>query len=121
MAGEDGSVSVELVVATPLLLLLLLAAVQAGVWWHAVHVAESVAAHALAAARVEGGTAAGGRAAGERVLAQLAGPLLAGADVEVERTPDTARVVVTGTAPVVIPGVALPVRAGASGATEPTP
>ena len=45
--------SVELVLATPLLLLLLLVAVQAGVWWHATHIADTVAAHALAAARVQ--------------------------------------------------------------------
>jgi hypothetical protein len=120
-AGEDGSVSAELVVATPLLLLLLLVAVQAGVWWHATHIAESVAAHALAAARVQDGSTAAGQASAERVLAQLADRLLTDTDVAVERTPETARVEVTGNAMPVIPGIALPVRATAAGATEPTP
>src|SRR3954447_6617897 len=40
---ESGSVSVELVVATPLLLLLL-CIVQFAVWWHANHVAQAAAA-----------------------------------------------------------------------------
>lgn len=118
---DDGSVSVELVVAAPLLLVLLLAAVQAGVWWHATHIAESVAAHALAAARVQDGTDDTGRAAGDRALAQLAGQVLTGATVAVTRDPQDARVEVTGTAMTVIPGLALPVRAAASGPTEPPP
>ena len=117
--GEEGSVSAELVVATPLLLLLLLVAVQTGVWWHATHIAESVAAHALAAARVQDGSAASGERAGRLVIAQLAGNLLADPRVSVTRGPTVANVEVTGSAMSVIPGLALPVRAGVTGATEP--
>lgn len=120
-SSEDGSVSAELVVATPLTLLLLMVAVQAAVWWHATHIAESVAAHALAAARVADGTVATGQATGERVLDQLAGTLLTDTSVTVGRGPDVVQVQVSGTAMPVIPGVALPVRATAVGATEPPP
>lgn len=119
--SEDGSVSAELVVATPLTLLLLMVAVQAAVWWHATHIAESVAAHALAAARVADGTVATGQATGERVLDQLAGTLLTNTSVTVGRGPDVVQVQVSGTAMPVIPGLALPVRATAAGATEPAP
>lgn len=121
VTGEDGSVSVELVVATPLLLLLLLSAVQAGLWWHATHIAQSAAAHALAATRVEGGTVAGGQEAGDRVLTQLAHGLLLTPQVSVHRDGQTARVEVTGTAMQVVPGVNLPVHATAAGAPEPPP
>lgn len=119
VTGEEGSVSAELVVATPLLLLLLLAAVQAGVWWHATHIAESVAAHALAAARVQDGSAASGERSGRLVIAQLAGNLLSAPQIVVTRGPAAAKVEVTGSAMSVIPGLALPVRAAATGAPEP--
>lgn len=119
VTGEEGSVSAELVVATPLLLLLLLVAVQAGVWWHATHIAESVVAHALAAARVQDGSAASGERSGRLVIAQLAGNLLTDPQVVVTRGPAAANVEVTGSAMSVIPGLALPVRAAATGATEP--
>lgn len=111
----------ELVVATPLLLLLLLVAVQAGVWWHATHIAESVADHALAAARVQDGTVQAGQESGRRTLDQLAGALLTDTTVVATRNDETTRVEVTGNAMPVIPGLALPVRAGAAGATEPPP
>ncbi len=119
MTGEEGSVSAELVVATPLLLLLLLVAVQAGVWWHATHIAESVAAHALAAARVQDGSAVAGERSGRLVIVQLAGNLLTDPQIVVTRGPADANVEVTGSAMSVIPGLALPVRAEAAGATEP--
>lgn len=116
--GEDGSVTVELVVVAPVLLLLLLVAVQAGMWWHATHIAESVAAHALAAARAQDGTAASGYASGQGVAAQLAGQMLTDVEVVIDRGPDVTSVEVTGTALAVIPGVALPVRAEATGTSE---
>jgi len=120
-SDEDGSVSVELVVATPLLLVLLLVVIQAALWWHATHIAGSAAAHALAAARVRDGTAAAGQAAGERVLAQLAGQLLTDTRVEVTRDTDRVHADVRGRALPVIPGASLPVTASVTGAAEPPP
>ncbi|MGE0295278.1 TadE/TadG family type IV pilus assembly protein [Pseudonocardia sp.] len=119
MAGDDGSVSVELVVAVPLLLVLLLAVLQVGVWWHATHVAEAAAAHALAAARVQDGTAAAGENAGRRVLGQLANQLLVSPRVDVTRAGDEVRVQVDGPAMRVLPGLDVPVRVAVAGVTEP--
>ncbi len=45
---ESGSATAELVIATPLLLLLILAIVQFALWEHATHVAQAVAQQGLA-------------------------------------------------------------------------
>jgi Flp pilus assembly protein TadG len=74
--GDRGSVSAELVIATPLLLLLLLTIVQFALWSHATHIAQAAAAQGLAAARVQDATAAQGSVAARHVLDQLGrGPL----------------------------------------------
>ncbi|WP_232668636.1 TadE/TadG family type IV pilus assembly protein [Pseudonocardia sp. TRM90224] len=111
--------SAELVVVAPLLLLLLLSAVQAGVWWHGVHIAESIAVHAIAAVRVDDGTPAAGQAAGERVRTQLAGQLLRNVRIDITRNAESARVEITATAMQVVPGLDLPIQVAATGATEP--
>lgn len=73
---DRGSVSAELVIATPLLSLLLLAIVQFALWSHAAHIAQVAAAQGLAAARAQNGTSASGTASARQVLDQLAaGPL----------------------------------------------
>lgn len=113
--------SVELVLATPLLLLLLLVAVQSGVWWHATHIADTVAAHALAAARVQDGSPTVGQQTGEQVWAQLGTGVLRQASIEVTRTAAGTRVEVRGLAEPVVPGLRLPVAATAVGTTEPPP
>src|SRR4051794_21902947 len=56
LRGDRGAVTVELVIATPLLLLMLLAIVQFALWSHATHIAQAAASQGLAAARVQNGT-----------------------------------------------------------------
>ena len=60
LRGDRGSVSAELVIATPLLLLMLLAIVQFALWSHATHIAQAAASQGLAVARSQNGTAAAG-------------------------------------------------------------
>lgn len=115
---ERGSVSAELAVAAPLLLLLIMGVVQFALWQHGSHVARTVAQQALAAGRVEGASAASGQAEGEAVLAQLGKGELRNVRISVTRTADTTTVVVTGVATSVVPFFDLPVRAVASGPTE---
>ena len=50
----------ELVIATPLLLLLVLLIAQFALYMHATHIAQAAASEALSEARVSGGTAAAG-------------------------------------------------------------
>jgi Flp pilus assembly protein TadG len=113
---------VEVTLATPLLLLLLLLVVQFGVWWHATHVAQAGADQALAAARAHDGTPGAGQGQAPTVLDQLAGDVLLHPRVDVNAvTVDgrpQVRVEVAGTAATVVPGFALPVRVVAQGPVE---
>ena len=113
---DRGSASAELVIATPLLLLLILGVIQFALWQHATHVAEAAAQQGLAAGRVEGGTDATGRTETDAVLAQLG--VLSDSRVAINRTADMTTVTVTGEAPSVLPFVHLPVRAVARGPSE---
>ncbi|MFI5593686.1 TadE/TadG family type IV pilus assembly protein [Amycolatopsis sp. NPDC051758] len=116
--GDRGEVTVELVIATPLLLLALLAIIQLAVWSHATHVAQAAASEALAAARTQDGTTETGLAAGRRLLDDLSAGPLRNPGIEVSRDVDTVSVSIGGEAAAVLPGVHLPVHAEASGEVE---
>ena len=110
--------STELVIATPLLLLLILAVVQFALWQHANHVARTVAQQSVAVARVQGATASTGQDEARTVLAQLGNQELRNAQVSATRDDDTTTVVVTGESSSVLPFLHLPVEAVATGPTE---
>jgi len=118
LAGDRGEVSAELVIATPLLLLALLAIVQFALWSHAVHVAQAAASQALSVTRTQDGTTAAGRDAGQRLLDDLVRGPLRSPRVEVVRTPTSASVSVEGEVAAVLPGVHLHVHAEAAGQVE---
>lgn len=113
--GQRGSASTELVLATPLLLLLLLGVVQFALWEHATHIAQAAAGQGLAAARVQGGSAAAGQQQVLQVLGQLGTGVLTTPAVAGGR----ATVTVTGRAEAVLPFLHLPVTATATGPLEP--
>lgn len=115
---QRGAAAAELAAATPLLMLLILLVVQFAVWLHAVHVADATADQALAAARVRGGTLDAGRTQARAVLTEVGGGVLNGPAVSVTRAAGAVRVVVSGTAETVVPGLDLPVRASAQGPVE---
>ncbi|MFM9442587.1 TadE/TadG family type IV pilus assembly protein [Streptomyces acidiscabies] len=116
--GDRGAVTTETVIVMPLLLTLVLLLAQTTVWWHAVHIAQTTASHALAATRADDGTPADGRNEAERVLGQLGHGPLRGVRITVTRTADHADVRVTGTATSVVPFLHLPVDTHASGPVE---
>jgi hypothetical protein len=118
LRGDRGAVSAELVIATPLLLLMLLAIVQFALWSHATHIAQAAASHGLAAARAQNGTAAAGSASAQQILDQLARGPLTGASVGADRTTNSASIRISGTATSVVPFLSLPVHAEASGPVE---
>ena len=74
--GEHGAATTELVVATPLLLLLVLLVVQFALWGHAIHISDAAAQEGARAARLEGGTAADGAARAREFLSQLSPTIL---------------------------------------------
>lgn len=118
LRDDRGAVTTEMVIIMPVLLTMVLLLAQATVWWHAAHIAQATAAHALAVTRVQEGTAAAGQDEAQRVLDQLGRGPLRGAHVTVTRTADGAEVQVTGTASSVVPFLHLPVRTHASGPVE---
>ena len=115
---ERGAASVELVVAMPLLLLLLLVIAQVALWLHATHVAQVTASEALAVTRVEGGTVTGGQAEAERILRQLGSGPLHSPHTTVRRDLDDAAVTVEGTVTAVIPFLNLTAVGEATGPVE---
>jgi hypothetical protein len=118
LAGDRGSVSAELVIATPLLLLMLLVIVQFALWSHATHIAQAAASQGLAAARAQAGTAAAGSASAQQMLDQLARGPLTGTSISADRTATSASIRISGTATSVIPFLSLPVHAEAVGPVE---
>ncbi len=118
LRGDRGAVSAELVIATPLLLLMLLAIVQFTLWSHATHIAQAAVSQGLAAARAQNGTAAAGSASAQQMLDQLARGPLTGASVSADRSATSASIRVSGTATSVVPFLTLPVHAEAFGPVE---
>lgn len=118
---DKGSVSVELVLATPLLLLLLMAAVQFAIWQHASHMARAAANDGVQTARAYGSSAAAGSADASAVLVSLSGGVLEDPQVSASRDTTTASVTVTGRAASVIPGLSLPVAVTVTAPVERIP
>ena len=115
---ERGAVAAELVIATPLLLLLVMGVIQFALWQHAAHVAEAAAQQALSVGRLQGESAAAGQAEGQAVLAQVGTGVLVDPQLTATKTAATTTVVVTGRAVSIVGLFTLPVRAVASGPSE---
>jgi Flp pilus assembly protein TadG len=115
---ERGAASAELVIATPLLLLLIMGVIQFALWQHATHVAGAVAQQGLAVGRLQGETAAAGQSEAQSVLDQLGSGVLIDSNIIATRTGTTTTVVVTGHAESIVGLFSLPVKATATGPTE---
>jgi len=117
--GENGAVAAELVIATPLLLLLIMGVIQFALWEHATGIAEAAAQQGLSVARLQGETAQAGSTETRSILDQLGTGVLVSPQVTATRTAGTTTVAVSGHAESVIGIFTLPVRATAVGPTEP--
>lgn len=115
---ERGSVTAELVLAVPALLLLLLVIAQFAIWAHASHIAQTAASQALSATRVQGASSTDGHAQAGSVLAQLGSGPLHDPRASVIRGPEESTVEITGHAARVVPFLDLPVHARAVGPSE---
>ncbi|MGH9099158.1 MAG: TadE/TadG family type IV pilus assembly protein [Acidimicrobiales bacterium] len=116
---ERGAVSAELVIATPLLLLLIMGVIQFALWQHAEHIASAVAQQGVAVGRLQDETASAGQAEAQSVLDQLGTSVLSGASITATRNQATTTVTVTGHAESIVGIFSLPVSAVAVGPTEP--
>ncbi|GLY98821.1 hypothetical protein Acsp02_60750 [Actinoplanes sp. NBRC 103695] len=108
---DAGAASAELVIAMPLLLLMVMFVIQAGVWMHATHVAQAAATRAANAAAAYQASAAAGQDAGSQTLAAIGSGVLKNPSVSVTRTATEVRVEISGTAATVVPGIKWTVRA----------
>jgi hypothetical protein len=106
------------VLITPVLLFLVMLVIQFGLWFHAVHVAQAAAQEGVRAARVEGGSEAIGLERAESFLLRAGPTIIREREVESTRTADEARVIVSGFAVEVVPGLRLPVKADATSPVE---
>ena len=115
---ERGSAATELVLATPLLLLLILAVVQFALYYHGAQVAQAAASQAVAIARAQGATSGTGQNEGQAILDQVAGGTLPQRSITVTRSAAEADADVSGTVQSLIPGLHLHVSAHAAAPVE---
>lgn len=108
LAGDEGSSTVEMAIWMPVLFVTIALAAQLAVWLYAQHAATAAATTVLDQARIRGGSAATATAAGRSQLAGMR--LLHHPQLTVVRSPTTATVTVTGTAPRILP---IPLRVSA--------
>ena len=117
--GERGSVTLEVSILAPVLLLVVFTIIQVGLWSYARSLALGAAQEGVAAGRAYGAPAEAGRARALSFLDATAGDSLVGSVVTASATAATLRVEVTGRALSVLPGVpGLPVRQRAEGPIE---
>lgn len=116
--GDAGSASTELVIVMPLLLLLVLASVHVGLWFHARHLVNAAAQEGARAARAAGATDDDGYARADQMLRELGSGAVTDPTVTVARTPGSVTVTVTGQSPAVINGLTMGVAATSTSPIE---
>ncbi len=104
-AGERGSVSVELALLAPALLLLVMTLIQGALWFYARSIALGAAQEGAREGRVQPASTARAQAAAEGFLDQTAQDLLTERDVTVSGSPASITVTVTGTSLSLFPGL----------------
>jgi Flp pilus assembly protein TadG len=117
---DGGSMSLELAILFPALLLVIFTTIQAALWYHARSLALAAAQEGVRAARAEDSSLGAGRAAAQAFLNQAAADTLLDTAVSTAGSgPAEVRVRVTGRALSVFPGVPGPAVAQESrGAVE---
>jgi Flp pilus assembly protein TadG len=113
--NEEGAGALETAIVAPAVLLLLVAVLQAALWWHANHVALAAAQQGATVAASQGPVA--GRTAATD-FARSAGLDDPAATADGSAGSATVTVTVTGRAPGLIPGFSPAVHASAAAPTE---
>lgn len=101
---DRGSSTIEVAILLPLIMLLLMLVVQAGIYFHSRAVAVTAARKAVAAASAEDGSAGAGESVAREFLDQNGAALLS-RQVTVNRDAATATVTITGDVASVVFGV----------------
>jgi Flp pilus assembly protein TadG len=116
--NDEGSSIVELVIVFPALLLVVMMAIEFGLWMHARHLAQAAADDGLGRAQQLNGTADLGRAEAQTSLTRLAGTILTGSTVSATRTSTVASVTIDATSISVVPFFTLTIHERVSGPVE---
>jgi Flp pilus assembly protein TadG len=122
VSGDSGASSIELVMYTPILMLVTFLIVQFALTWHGQEIAGVVAREAAREARIGGGTPealADGEAKGRQYATVVGGKALGEVTVQVVLVgDDQVRATVTGRSVELVPGFAPRVRAQVEGPVE---
>ncbi|WP_410655195.1 TadE/TadG family type IV pilus assembly protein [Amycolatopsis sp. lyj-112] len=110
MHDDGGAESVGLAVLFPLVLLLILAAVQGGLWWHAHSVAAQAAQAGVDAGRPVGATQSTATVAARSFADRAGRGVLATPEIRATVTAETVQVVVSGTTIRLLPIPGLDIR-----------
>jgi Flp pilus assembly protein TadG len=120
--ADRGSSSIELVIYTPVLMLVIFLTVQFALTWHGNQIAGAVARETARVVRTGGGTPqslADASAKGAQYAAALGGSALTGVEIVVVQPDDlTVRVTVTGRSVEIVQGFAPKVSATVQGPIE---
>jgi len=113
---EDGMLASELAILMPALLLLIMLAVQFGLWAHASQLARAAADEAAYTAALPGAANETGQVAAAGLLTQAGH--LTDIQIDIDRTETLVVATVTGVAPQVVPGFRWSVSATAAATPE---
>ena len=116
--SERGAASTQLVLVTPVLILMVMLTIQFGLWYHGSHVAIAAAQEGARAARLEGGSATAGEERARAFLGALGREVVGEAQVVATRGDEVARVEVSGLSVAVVPGLRLPIHAVSEATVE---
>jgi hypothetical protein len=117
---DDGDTSLQMATVFPFIILLTIAVVQAGMWYHARNIALTAAREGVTAGRAYQATPGDGAARARETLNRIAGDSLRETGVSTDgTTAATMQVTVTGRAVSLLPGIpGLHISQSASGARE---
>ncbi len=115
---ERGSVSIELVVLLPALLMIVLLGVQGAFYYHAHTVAIAAAQEGARAAAAKNSTVVAGTASATDFVTDVGRHAITDVSVEGQRTDLVARITVTGKAASILPGWAPNITAQAEAPVE---
>lgn len=118
VCGDGGSASTELVIAMPALLLLVLASVHVGLWFHARHIASAATEEGARAARIAGATNSNGDTTAKQFIDQVGPNVLLDPHITITRTATTVTVSAAGHSPAVIPFLTMNVDASTTSPLE---
>src|SRR3954451_16808714 len=105
LRAERGSVSLEMAIVFPVVLLLVMTSIQAALWFYARSIALGAAQEGAREGRVQPTSTGRAQSAAEGFLDQTAQDLLTGRDVNVTGSPSSIAVTVTGTSLSIFPGL----------------